>query len=122
MPNTSTAMRDDRLRRTARTPSPRGDSRGGAGSVRAEPWVCPGIEEIGDQTAEGDHDTANDDAADDEWIIARADGIDDGVTHAGPRKDLLDEKGAGQQCRKRQSDQRDDRQQRVTQRVTTQHL
>src|SRR6188508_62693 len=117
----NSAMRDDRLRRIARTVSPSGDSRGRATLV-ADAGVGPGIEQIGDETAEGYHDAADDHTSDEKRIITRADGVDDGVTHPRPGEDPLDEKCAGEQRRERQAYQRDRGQQRVAQRVTAQNL
>src|SRR2546423_8211696 len=121
-PSTTSATRDDGLRRMLRTVRPSGDSRGRPGLAAAESWVGPGIKQVGKKTSKRDHDTADNYAAHNQWIIARADGIDDSVAHAGPRENLLDEKSAGQERGKGESHQGDNRQQRVTQRVTPQDL
>src|SRR5206468_12125027 len=113
MPNTKSATRDDGLRRIRRTPSASGDSRGRAGLVAAEPWVCPGIEQVGEKTSNGDHDAANDHASHRQWIIACGDGVDDGESHSGPGEDLLDEERTGEKRGKRESDQADYREQCV---------
>src|SRR5688572_7364641 len=122
IPSTTSAARDVFQRSSQRTPSASGVSRGRAGLMIPESWVCPGIEQIGEQASQRHHDAADDDSTDDERIIARADGVDDGESHSRPGEDLLDEERAGEESRKRKSDQADDRKERVAQRVPSQDL
>src|SRR3981081_2593005 len=97
-PSTKNATREERLRRTRRTASPRGDSRSRIGAVLpAKSWVCQGIEQISEKASECDHDAADDDAAHHELIVAGPNREHDRVPHALPREDLLDEKSAGEQ-------------------------
>src|SRR5258705_8065574 len=119
IPSTTSAMRDNLPRRSWRTTSARGDSRGRAGLASAKSWVCPGIEQIGEKTSSRHHDAAEDHATDDERVVAAADRIDDGESHARPRKYLLDEERAGQQCGKREAKQADDWKERVAQRMAS---
>src|SRR2546429_1978932 len=98
-PSTKSATRDDGLRRIRRKPIASGDSRGRATLVGAESRVCPDIEQVGEKTSNRDHDAADDDSPDDEWIITGGDGVDDGIAHTWPGKDLLDEECAGQKRR-----------------------
>src|SRR6266550_6438784 len=121
-PRTKKATREDGLRRIRRTPSASGDSRGRAGLVAAESWICPGIEQVVEKASEGDHDAADDDAAHHEWIIARADRAHDRVAHTGPGEDLFDEKGTGEKGGKRETNQTDDWEQRIPERVAAQNL
>src|SRR5450759_5085685 len=94
-PSTKNATREDGLRRMRRTPSASGDSRGHVGPlVAAKSWVCQGIEQVGEKASERDHDAADDDAAHQERIVARADRVDHRVSHSRPGEDLLDEKSA----------------------------
>src|SRR6266550_8291384 len=97
IPSTTSAARDALARRIRRTPSARGDSRGRGALAGSNSWVCPSIEQIGQDASEGHHDAADDHSANDERIIARADGVDDGESHPGPGKDLLDEERAREQ-------------------------
>src|SRR2546423_14464294 len=121
-PSTNSAMREERLRRIPRTVSPSGDSRGCAPLVGAESWVGPGIKEVGEQASKSDHDAADDHATYNERVIARADGVDDGVAHSGPGEDPFDEERAGQKRRERETDQRDGRQQSAAQRMAPEYL
>src|SRR4051812_41260715 len=120
--STKSATRDEGLRMIWRTPSASGDSRGCAVLVVTEPRVGPRIEQIGEQTSQSDHDAAYDHSTDDERVVAGADRADDCQSHSRPRKNLLDEEGAGEQSGEREPDQRDDGQQRVAQCVAPQNL
>src|ERR1700686_4754560 len=121
-PSTNKATREEGLRRIRRTPSASGDSRGSAALAAAESWICPGIEQVGEEASERDHDAANDDAAHHEWIIARADRAHDRVAHSLPGEDLFDEKGTGEKSGERETNQTDDWKQRVAERVAAQNL
>src|SRR5882762_10315938 len=121
-PSTNRATRDDGLRSMLRTPTPSGDSRGRATLVATDSWIGPGIKQIGEEAAKRDHDAADDYSAHNERIITGADGADHRQPHPRPRKDLLDEKSAGEKRGERKADQADDRKEGVTQRVTPQNL
>src|SRR3982750_1075545 len=72
-PSTNSATRDDGLRMICRRPMARGDSRGRAALVVTESRVGPGIEQVGNETAERDHDAADDEASHDQRIVAGSD-------------------------------------------------
>src|SRR5258705_8404062 len=96
IPSTTSATRDNLPRRSWRTTSARGDSRGRAGLASANSWVCPGIEQIGKKTSSRHHDTAEDHTTDNEGVVAGSDCGDDREPHSGPREYLLDKERAGQ--------------------------
>src|SRR5688572_893790 len=122
IPSTTRAMRDDLARRIRRTPSARGDSRGRGALMGAKSWVCPGIEQVGENAPKRYHDAAEDHSTDDERVVAGADGVDDGEPHSRPGEDLLDEKRTGEESREREPDQTDDRKECVAQHVSPEDL
>src|SRR5438105_5075264 len=121
-PSTKSATREERLRKIIRRVRPSGDSRGRGGLVTAESGVSPGIEQVREQAAESDHNAADDHSADDERIVARTDCVDHCVAHSGPGEDAFDEKRAGEKRREGKTNQGDDWQQRVSQRVLAENL
>src|SRR5437868_9466826 len=84
-------------------------------SAGAETGIGGRIEQIGEETPERHHDSADDDAPGDEIVIAGRDGVRGDVTHAWPTENLLDEERAADERRQRQADEGDDRQERVPQ-------
>src|ERR1700704_3781913 len=92
-PSRINATREERWRSNPRTVRPSGDSRGRAVSVATESGVGPGIEQVGDEAGDSDHDASDYHAADNERIIASADRVDYRVSHARPGENPLDEKG-----------------------------
>src|SRR5881394_2322471 len=119
-PSRTSAIREERRRKSVRTVRPSGDSRGRAALMTAESGVGPGIEQVGEQTAKSDHDAADDHPTDDEGVVARADGVHHRVSHSWPGEDALDEKRSGEKRGEGEPDQRDNRQQCIAQRMASQ--
>src|SRR5688572_3717823 len=122
IPSTTRAMRDDLARRIRRTPRASGDSRGRGALMGAKSWVCPGIEEIGENASECYHDASEDHSTDDERVVASADGVDDGEAHSRPGEDFLNEKRAGEESGEGEPDETDDGKECVAQRMSPENL
>src|SRR5690242_17386773 len=105
----------------ASRPAPAPEDAGAWCSTGTKTGVDSGIEQIGEQAADGDHHAADDDASGDEVVVARGNGVRDEESHPGPREDLLHEERAASHGGQQQPEDRDHRQQSVAQGMAKDH-
>src|SRR5665213_168708 len=79
------------------------------------------IEQVGREASKGDRRCGDDDARCNKWIVAGSHGVQHDPSHAGPRKDTLDEHRAREQYWKRQPEQADCGDQRVAKYMNHHH-
>src|SRR5436309_12932804 len=92
------------------------------GSLRAnsaipDPWVCDGVEDVGDEIADDDRDRAEDRHRQDHRVIPREHGIHREAAHARQREHVLDDHRAADEQRQDEAHDGDDRKQRVPESV-----
>jgi hypothetical protein len=70
-------------------------------STNADAWVCDGIKDVSEQTAQCHCHSAYRHGRGDQRVVASGDRLGREATHAGPRKDRLDKYCAAHKRRKR---------------------
>src|SRR5918996_3010324 len=86
-----------------------------------DPRVDDAVQDIGKQVAKDDGEATHHHEGEHEWVVALHDGQHAQLAEPWPREDRLRDHRAGQESGDAQSEQRDDRDQRIAERVLERH-
>src|SRR6266566_4219715 len=98
------------------TRSPAAPARG-----HTDPRIDQAVREIGDQVGDEREGGDDDEVTHDDRVVALEDRLDHELPHAGNGEDRLDDHAAADEAGEREAEDRDDREQRVAERVLADH-